>query len=111
MFPYIGHEFIAALLESPARKPDSVHMRRPSKRHDDMSTRPSLLAFCARHMEVLKAHANSYFFKQREEQATTKPVKSHISQMDKSNLPLLPADHRSTNHGRQTRQKKGHEAN
>jgi hypothetical protein len=27
------------------------------------------------------------FFKQREEQAATKPVKSHISQMERSNLP------------------------
>jgi hypothetical protein len=87
MFPYIDHEFIAALLESPERKPDSVLMRRPSKRHDGMSTRPSLLAFYARHMEVLKAHWNAYFFTQREEQATTKPVKSHISQMERSNLP------------------------
>jgi hypothetical protein len=87
MFPYIGHEFIAALLESPARKPDSFLMRRPSKRHDGMSTGPSLLAFCARHGKVLKAHWSAYFFKQREEQASTKPVKSHISQMERSNLP------------------------
>jgi hypothetical protein len=87
MFPYIGHEFIAALLESPARKPDSVLMRRPSKRHDGMSTRPSLLGFYARYMEALKAHWNAYFFKQREEQATTKPMKSHISQRERSNLP------------------------
>lgn len=87
MFPYIGHEFIAALLESPARKPDSLLMRRPSKRHDGTSTRHSLLAFYARHMEVLKAHWNAHVFKQREEQATTKPVKSHISQLERSNLP------------------------
>ena len=87
MFPYIGHEFIAALLESPARKADSVPMRRPSKRHDGMSTRASLLAFYARHMEVLKAHWNAYLFKQREEQATTKPMKGHVSQMERSNLP------------------------
>jgi hypothetical protein len=87
MFPYIGHEFIAALLERPAKKPDSVLMRRPSKRHDGTSTRPSLRAFYARHMKVLKAHWNAYFFKQREKQATTKPMKIHISQMERSNLP------------------------
>jgi hypothetical protein len=63
MFPYIGHEFVAALLESPARRPDSVLMRHPSKRHDGMSTRPSVL-------------------KEREEQAITKPMKSHIGQME-----------------------------
>jgi hypothetical protein len=60
MFPYIGHEFIAALLDSPARKPDGLLMRRPSKRHDGMSTRHSVLAFYARHMKVLKAHWNAY---------------------------------------------------
>jgi hypothetical protein len=87
MFPYIGHEFIAALMERPARRPGGVLTRRPTKRHDGMSTRPSFLAFCARHMEVLKVHWNAYSFKQREEQATTKPVKSHISQMERSNLP------------------------
>jgi uncharacterized protein (TIGR02118 family) len=55
VFPFIGHEYVAALLETPAKKPDSARMHGPSKEHEAMATRPALRAFWTRQTQVLKA--------------------------------------------------------
>jgi uncharacterized protein (TIGR02118 family) len=55
VLPFIGPEYVAALLESPAKKPDSALLNRPSKGHEGIAISPSRLAFWARQMEALKA--------------------------------------------------------
>jgi hypothetical protein len=40
MFPLIGAEYVAALLERPAKNPDSARMHGPSRGHEAMATRP-----------------------------------------------------------------------
>jgi hypothetical protein len=47
MLPFIGPEFVAALLERPAKS--------PSKRQDALAATPSLLAFLMCRLRALKA--------------------------------------------------------
>ena len=55
MFPHIGPEFVAALMEQPAKKTERALTRPKPKRHAAVAIRPSLLAFWARLMRAVKA--------------------------------------------------------
>jgi uncharacterized protein (TIGR02118 family) len=54
MFPYIGPEFIAALMDRPAKKTNSAFTHRAAKRHATAPTTPSPRAFWVRQMRALK---------------------------------------------------------
>jgi hypothetical protein len=55
MFPHIGPEFVAALMEQPAKKTERALTRPKPKRDAAVATRPSLLSFRARLMRAVKA--------------------------------------------------------
>jgi hypothetical protein len=54
MFPHIGPEFVAALMEQPAKKTERALTRPKRKRRAAAATRPSLLGFWARLMRIVK---------------------------------------------------------
>jgi hypothetical protein len=77
MFPHIGPEFVAALMEQPAKKTERALTQPKPKRHAAVATKPSLLAFWMRLMRAVKAITIPARFLSRRG-AGSSPLKSFI---------------------------------